>query len=245
MLTVLDTETADLQGGVCQIGKLVAGDDLNIVDQKEDLIKPSRPISPSSMGVHFIRDDHVENSPSLESVIEDYLPSQGYLIGHNISFDIRAIEESLSEAPEEVLIVKEGVRILDTLTLARELYKKSEVGDHKNTTLYHFFEGWKHLEYEGEAHNALFDCHLTFIVLKEILERNNLTLDAAWKLCNADIQDRVCTMKKYRGKDMTWQQVIDQDKSYCEWLYNNYNFEYYTRGNEVKDWLKEIFEEGE
>lgn len=240
MITVIDTETTSLKGSACQIGALILDDDFNVTDKKETLLNPLEPISSGASGIHFIRDDMVQDSPLIKDVFKEYMPSEGYLVAHNAEFDIRALVQSLCMDSQEELIPSECVRVLDTLTLARELYRKGNGGvdDHKLGTLYHHFKCHEDMPYSGVSHTALFDCYMCMLVLKAMLKENNLTMDQAYKLCNMEIQDTKCTTKKYKESGKTWEEVFKEDPSYCRWLINNFEFKYINKGAYIKKWLK-------
>lgn len=252
MISILDTETTDLNGKLCQIGRLTLDDSFKELSSLETLVNPEEPISPSASCVHFIRDDMVEDKPLFKDVCDQYIPTEGWLVGHNIDFDIRIMNNSLSngdedasesdcEASGECLVVKEGVRVLDTLKLAQELYTKSQAGgNHKLGTLYHKFECYKDMpEGLGFSHDAGFDVKMTSLVLQHMLKEYNLTMEDAWKLCNKEPKDYLCTMKKYKESGKTWEEVLDEDRSYCEWLVVNNDFKWVKKGKEVKVWLED------
>lgn len=67
---VLDTETASLEGGVCDIAIAVLNDDLDIIWEVESLIDPERPIAPQASGIHHITDDMVWTAPTLAEFME-------------------------------------------------------------------------------------------------------------------------------------------------------------------------------
>lgn len=240
MLYITDTETASLTGGVVQVGMTILDDKFNVVSTHEDLVNPECKISTEAMGVHFIRDDMVENKPTLSQVINKYLPKQingevVYFVAHNATFDIRMLGI-------EDYIKNNDIRVLDTLELARILYTKQEVGNHKLGTLYHYFKCWDKMFISGNSHSALFDTAMTSLVLKAILDDKDITIDEAYLLLNTPVEDTLCLMKKYKESGLTWKQVLELDKSYCEWLYNNAKMQYVKRGDEVTEWFKSEFD---
>lgn len=231
-VTFLDTETASFQGGICQIGKIETNESLEwIAYDVVKLVNPQMKIGYGAQGIHFITDEQVQSAPYFQDIKDQFVPTEGYLIAHNASFDVRMIEADGGTIPE-------GVKVLDTLELAKRLIPKQSCENHKLGTLYHYFKCYNIMDYKGDAHDALFDCHMLRLVLKAILLEYALTLEDAYNLCNQPIQEQICDMKKYRESGKTWQEVFDEDPSYCEWLLGNYNFSYHKQGQELKEWLE-------
>lgn len=234
-VTIIDTESASLKRGIVQIANIVTDENLSKIEKASvTLVNPLCKIDCSASGVHFIREEHVIDAPKFSDIAQEYIPSEGYLIAHNAPFDVRMLSAEGYDLPE-------NVKVLDTLELARQLVNKSQSGDHKLGTLFHFTKAYELMgDYTGNAHDALYDCYLLFYTLKRLLEIYELSLEDAWELINTPIQDKQCDMKKYRDQDITWQQVFDEAPDYCQWILDNYNFDYHKQGKELKVWLKEI-----
>lgn len=212
---VIDTETASLQGGVVEIAKvdfIEQDGSLSVVDAVSRLINPQRTISWGAMGVHGITPEMVSEAPTLAQVVYDYIPSSKieYLVGHNISFDIRMLGEVFTHH-----------KTICTLALARKLIDKKECGDHKNSTLFYYLGCYKTMEYEGVAHRALYDSYMTYEILKALMVKFNLTLDDCYGLINKE-SAFVCNFPKYKGK--LWTDVIKDNPDYIDWLLRSYNW---------------------
>lgn len=254
MIKVIDTETTDLNGYVCQVGILDTDDDLEVIDTFECLINPLSPISPSASGIHFIRDEHIVDKVTIDKVIDRIIPSENdiYVVGHNLPFDISMVNTSYAytkdtlngsvSGSEDVLDLFEGYPTIDTLKLAKELYTKDS-GDFKLGTLYHRFGLYTEVEellekhnVSGGAHSALFDVLMTYSLLKFIMKDKDLSLEGCYNIVHKKIEHTTCTMKKYRYNNppVTWEWVLENDRSYCEWLVANPQY--------IKDEVKEYLE---
>lgn len=161
---VFDTETASLQGGVCEIAISGITENLDVVWQATSLIDPECPISPSAMGIHHITDDMVYTAPTLSEFMD--LASHPFdredllLIGHNVQFDVRMVSEHLPET----------FRQLCTLKLSRNLWPELE--NHKLQTLRYTFK----LD-AGDAHRAAGDVATTVSLLRMVAHERGCGLD--------------------------------------------------------------------
>ena len=118
---------------------------------------PSCEIHPEAEKVHGISKSLLIGCPPSESI---KLPEHTYMLGFNISFDHKMLRFPTTQ-------------LICVLAIARKLWKKGsgvgEVSGHKLTTLV------REIVPEGEsliaeAHSALSDCYLTFILLDEALK---------------------------------------------------------------------------
>ena len=137
---ILDTETASLKGGVCEIAWLEVDKDLNIVSEFCTLVNPEVEIEEGAMRVHGITNEDVHGKPTLTEVASCFNgPIQ--MVGHNSGFDRRMIKDAIQV---ETLIC--------TLKLAREYIKTTT--NHKLETLQ------KELGLPvQQSHSALGDVH--------------------------------------------------------------------------------------
>lgn len=234
MIRIIDTETCSLQGGIVQIGYVETNDNLVIKGQRETLVNPEQPISSGAAGIHFINDDMIKDAPVIEDVLPEYLPKEGYLVCHNAPFDIKMMQ--CQDYLEE-----NNIKVVCTLELARKLYPKGTgegcVPDHKMGTLWHEFKLYKKYHYEGESHTSKFDCNLTRDVLEYMLEDKGLTIHEAYDLLNLPVQKELCKMKKYRESGKTWEEVLEEDPSYCKWIVDNVERNKYN--TKIIEWLEE------
>lgn len=159
---ILDTETHDLNGYPIEIAHVPCGfingalttDNDNIFDE---YFSCPEPISFGAMAVHHILETDLINKPSHETF---RLPADTqYLIGHNINYDIQAIQLCDKSI---------NVKGICTLALARMIWP--EAPNHQLGTLYYMFAGGTNLTRTElrNAHNAKADIMFTAFIAQEI-----------------------------------------------------------------------------
>jgi len=127
--------------------------------------RPSVPINPHAAKVNGVQYLDLLGCPASKTV---EVPKAEYVVGHNISFDMRMIKQCVDfELHSQV----EGIKTICTKELASKLDKKLGIGfpNHKLDTLVEFFypEWYKGL---SAIHDALDDCYKTELVLCKLLE---------------------------------------------------------------------------
>lgn len=159
---VLDLETTGLCAGRDLIIEFAAVKVKNgeIVDTFQSLCDPGFPIPPTIEAITGITTEMVRNSPNPRSVLPDFLDfvGDGYIVGHNVLFDVRFISASAD-------IFKNTY--IDTMAIFRKLHPA--LPHHRLCDM---------VEYYGKrndsAHRALSDCLATkacFDALKEDAEK--------------------------------------------------------------------------
>lgn len=198
---VIDTETASLAGGVCDIAIAQVDNNLNIVWQSSSLIDPQCEISPSASGIHRITYDMVENEPTLEQyvVLNEYpfsFPGIN-LIGHNVAFDIKVLGN----------VLPSDYTKLCTLKLSRLLWP--DAPDHKLQTLRYQFR----LE-SGDAHRAMGDVMTCVSLLRAMAEYTGKDLQGLQALANSPLPlTTAMPFGKHKGTPLQ-----DLPRSYVRWL---------------------------
>lgn len=160
---LFDSETAGLDGGVCDIAMVLIDSGFNVVWEAQSLINPEKSISEKASEIHGITDHMVQFSPTLG----EWLDSQGrpfhrenqVLVAFNVSFDVRMCKAHLPENYAKSC----------ALRMARQYVPDSP--DHKLQTLR------AHLGLEGgTAHRAMGDVVTTINLLKYLSSNLSLTL---------------------------------------------------------------------
>lgn len=199
-LNIFDTETAGLDGGVCDLAIVTINEDFKVVRSLESLIDPERPISPAAMGIHHITNEMVADKPTLREAMEmwDY-PFQEqplYLSGHNVQFDVRMVQAELPQLFRKVC----------TLKLARNLYPGLD--NHQLQTIRYTFG----LE-AGPAHRAMGDVITCLSFLKYICKDKGWTLQHLVAEANKPLTPETkLTFGKHKGS-----KIKDLPKSYLSW----------------------------
>lgn len=165
-LVVVDLETTgtDPAGdAITEIGAVkVRGGE--VLGEFRSFVDPERPIPAYIASLTGITDESVAGAPSIRTVLPMFLDFVGdaALVAHNARFDISFL--STQAAACEIAWTKP--RVLDTLTLARAVFRRDEVRDHKLSTL---------AAHVGASitpdHRALSDARATVDVLHAIIER--------------------------------------------------------------------------
>ncbi|MEU7822941.1 3'-5' exonuclease [Catellatospora sp. NPDC049133] len=98
---VLDVETTDLDGSVCEIAIIDAATGSTLLDT---LVNPGRPISPEAQWVHGISDQDVADAPTWAQVLPQVLAAIGdrRVLAYNESFDRRMVRADTRRAGADV-----------------------------------------------------------------------------------------------------------------------------------------------
>lgn len=162
---ILDTETNDLNGYPIEIAFAPCSFEQGVLLVNQDQVFDGfyscpAPITYGAMATHHILESDIADKPSYETF---RLPENtGYLIGHNIDYDIKAIQLCDKSI---------NVKGICTLALARMVW--SDLDSHTLSACYYYVmedkqAARKHLR---NAHNAKADIYFTGVVLKAILEK--------------------------------------------------------------------------
>lgn len=193
-LHILDTETASLQGGVCEIAWLVVDEHLTIQSEFSTYVDPERPIEPGAMAVHGITDEMVKGKPTLAQVA-GMLSGPIDIVGHNVAFDVRMVKP---------LIVAKTQ--LCTLALSRQFCKG--VSKHKLDVLQ------AELPLPAQkSHSALGDVHTVRDLLLHITDTSGTPFNVLWARGQKARLLHEMPYGKYEGKPF---HLVP--KPYREWL---------------------------
>lgn len=162
---ILDTETHDMHGYPIEIAHVPCGfNQLGIFQVVDDLLFDKfyscpEPISFGAMAVHHIIESDLIGKPSYNTF---RLPQDvSYLIGHNVDYDIKAIQKCDSSIQ---------VKGICTLALSRMVWPAAPA--HNLSALYYMIAGGtdqtrKELR---NAHNAAADIMFTATILRELIK---------------------------------------------------------------------------
>lgn len=124
----LDTETTGLE--VERGHRLVELALVEIVDRRLSggewrwYLNPDRDSDPGALEVHGLTTEFLADKPRFADIADEFLArTAGHeLIIHNAGFDVPFIEAELARAGHPGLRLRSHARVLDSLSLARELY---------------------------------------------------------------------------------------------------------------------------
>jgi len=125
---VLDTETTGLepeQGHrVIEIGCVELVNRRLTGQHFHQYVRPDRQIDPAAFAVHGISDEDLADKPPFSEVAHALMRfiDGAELVIHNAPFDVGFLNHELARLGEGGLRVEQHCKVLDTLTLARELH---------------------------------------------------------------------------------------------------------------------------
>lgn len=213
---ILDTETHDLPGLVIQFAYAYMSfqpheGKLTPVMQHQTLFNElysigDQQINPAAMAVHNIIDSDLTGKPHTSTITVPL--TEGYIIGHNIDFDINALELSTG--------VKCNLKPICTLALARAAWP--DLPSHKLTALiYHIYgptEFARNLV--QNSHDAAADIRNTAHLLSALCA--HLRIQSIEALYEASVQARIpkkMAFGKHKGS-----LIEDVPRQYMNWFIN-------------------------
>lgn len=201
---VIDIETShedNAQAEVIEIGAQdLVGEDhtWTLGETRTDLIKPERPITEATMGVHHITNEMVEGARPRREVLPLYAGADIYA-AHNARFEMQ--------------FLKITSPVICTYKCAVHLWP--DAPNHKLATLRY----WRLLRLDIERavppHRAQPDAYVCAVLLKHMLE-NELTVEQAVEISAKPAILPKVTFGKHAGEK--WQDV---PRSYLEWAVKN------------------------
>ena len=217
---ILETETHTLNGQPIEIayapvqindGKLTL-DKTQIFDQ---LYSVDEPISYAAMAVHHILESELIDQPHYTTFT---LPSDTtYIIGHNIDYDIRALEKCGVDS--------KNIKAICTLALARLVWPDAEAHN-ISALIYMITKGSaKARDMIKKAHRADMDIILTANILMH--EIHHLKIQSIEELYQASEDARIprsINFGKHRGTAIT-----DLPADYIQWLLRQEDLDPYLR----------------
>ena len=217
---ILDTETHTLNGQPIEIayapiqihdGKLTL-DKSQIFDQ---LYRVDEPISYAAMAVHHILESELVDQPHYTSFS---LPQETtYIIGHNIDYDIRALEKCGVDISKIIAIC--------TLALARLVWPAAEAHN-ISALIYMITKGSaKARDMIKKAHRADMDIILTAnILMHEIHHLKIQTIEELYTASEDARIPRTINFGKHRGTA-----IADLPADYMQWLLRQEDLDPYLR----------------
>ncbi len=168
---IFDTETHKLHGDIIEAAGVevffqTSTHFIPTMREFSKRYKPSEPISLGAMAVHNIVDEDLIKCPSFTKFkIPDEFKVE-YLIGHNIDYDIAAMNRAG--------INTSGIKTICTLAIARYMWPKLEA--HNLSALaYHVSSNRKATRRAlRTSHTALSDCMTTYTLLSSIIRQKDI-----------------------------------------------------------------------
>ena len=208
---IIDTETDQLEDArIIEVAWI----DLSNKDKFEQRYNNERPITAGAKATHHIINKDLIGKPSYgEFKLPDGVE---YIIGHKVDFDWGVIG-------------KPDVKRICTLALSRHFYPTA--GTHTlGAMMYHLFPDEMARERLIGAHSAGVDIDNCLILLFHILRENKIVglsevadlflltsedWEKVWQVSEDARTPTVCLFGRHRGE--TWEKVVANDRSYCNW----------------------------
>jgi len=217
---ILDTETHTLNGQPIEI----AYAPVDIMDHKISLDKSrlfdqlyscDEPISFAAMAVHHILESDLDGQPHYSSF---KLPQETtYIIGHNIDYDIRAIEKCGVNTTH--------IKAICTLALARHVWPDAEAHN-ISALIYMITRGsGRAREMIRKAHRADMDIILTANILMHIVHHLKISsIDELYEASEEARIPRTINFGKHRGTA-----IAELPADYVQWLLRQEELDPYLR----------------
>ena len=215
---ILDTETHDLNGYPIEIayapcsfeqGVLV----INQGDVFDEYFSCPEPIALGALATHHILEADIAEKPSFDT----FRMPQGvqYLIGHNIDYDIKAVQKCQPDFT---------VKGICTLALCRMVWP--ELPHTLSAMYYHVMDDLelarKHLRH---AHNAKADIYFTGVILKTLVEQLGIKdMNSLFIMSETARIPKYITFGKHKGTA-----IKDLDSGYVSWLLKQPDLDPYLR----------------
>lgn len=217
---ILDTETHDMHGYPIEIAHVPCGfNQLGVFQVVDDLLFDKfyscpEPISFGAMAVHHIIESDLIGKPSYNTF---RLPQDvSYLIGHNVDYDIKAIQKCDSSIQ---------VKGICTLALSRMVWP--DLPTHNLSALYYMIAGGTDQTRKAlrNAHNAAADIKFTETILRELIKATGIKdMQSLYLLSEQARIPMKMTFGKHSGM-----LIKDVPADYKAWLLKQSDLDSYLR----------------
>lgn len=218
---IFDTETHKLHGDIIEAAAMevkffdysTAHPIMPTMFEFNKRYKPSEKISLAAMAVHHIVDEDLIKCPPFTR-FKMPMDNVQYLIGHNIDYDIAAVNRAGTATS--------GIKAICTLAMARYLWPTLEA--HNLTALAYFVSSDRKATRRGlrNAHSALNDCKITYsLLLKIVREKGFKTFEELYEFSEMARYPTHIFYGKYKG----WA-IKDMDDRDIHWLMGKTDDEY-------------------
>ena len=215
---ILDTETHDLNGYPIEIAYAPCSFEQGVlvINQGEvfdEYFSCPEPIALGALATHHILEADIAEKPSFDTF---KMPQDvQYLIGHNIDYDIKAIQKCQPDFT---------VKGICTLALCRMVWP--ELPHTLSAMYYHVMDDLelarKHLRH---AHNAKADIYFTGVILKALVEQLGIKdMNSLFIMSETARIPKYITFGKHKGTA-----IKDLDSGYVSWLLKQPDLDPYLR----------------
>ena len=215
---ILDTETHNLNGYPIEIAYAPCSFEQGVlvINQGEvfdEYFSCPEPIALGALATHHILEADIAEKPSFDTF---KMPQDvQYLIGHNIDYDIKAIQKCQPDFT---------VKGICTLALCRMVWP--DLPHTLSAMYYHVMDDLelarKHLRH---AHNAKADIYFTGVILKTLVEQLGIKdMNSLFIMSESARIPKYITFGKHKGTA-----IKDLDSGYVSWLLKQPDLDPYLR----------------
>lgn len=215
---ILDTETHDLNGYPIEIAYAPCSFEQGVlvINQKQvfdEFFSCPEPIALGALATHHILETDIAEKPSFDTF---KMPQDvQYLIGHNIDYDIKAVQKCQPDFT---------VKGICTLALCRMVWP--ELPHTLSAMYYHVMDDLelarKHLRH---ARNAKADIYFTGVILKTLVEQLGIKdMNSLFIMSETARIPKYITFGKHKGTA-----IKDLDSGYVSWLLKQPDLDPYLR----------------
>ena len=215
---ILDTETHDLNGYPIEIAYAPCSFEQGVlvINQGgvfDEYFSCPEPIALGALATHHILEADIAEKPSFDTF---KMPQDvQYLIGHNIDYDIKAVQKCQPDFT---------VKGICTLALCRMVWP--DLPHTLGAMYYHVMDDLelarKHLRH---AHNAKADIYFTGVILKTLVEQLGIKdMNSLFIMSETARIPKYITFGKHKGAA-----IKDLDPSYVTWLLRQDDLDPYLR----------------
>ena len=215
---ILDTETHDLNGYPIEIAYAPCSFEQGVlvINQGEvfdEYFSCPEPIALGALATHHILEADIAEKPSFDTF---KMPQDvQYLIGHNIDYDIKAVQKCQPDFT---------VKGICTLALCRMVWP--DLPHTLGAMYYHVMDDLelarKHLRH---AHNAKADIYFTGVILKTLVEQLGIKdMNSLFIMSETARIPKYITFGKHKGTA-----IKDLDSGYVSWLLKQPDLDPYLR----------------
>lgn len=181
---------------------------------------PGKPSDLGAINVHHILDSELEGMPCYTTFsLPDY---SEYVIGQNVDYDMQVIGNPLQ------------YKRICTVGMARKLWPEAD-SHSLGCMMYHLFGRTDATrQMLKDAHSAMADCRMTYLLVEEILKRTGIQNLEELHLYSEECKISTAKMPfgKYRGQYLV--DLVKTDRGYLLWLTSQKEMDENIRGITAK-----------
>jgi len=219
-IIILDTETTGNkdEDRICQLSYLVLNENFEIEEIHNELVKPPLPISYEAMAVHHITPEMIEDKPKIKYTkaykrLKELNSAENLIVIHNAKFDLDMLKKE---------DFNPFFKLIDTFRVLKHLLPEGKFSLQYNRYALGLYKQEKEIcekyNIEINAHDALGDVIVLYLLLKYINDNFNHTLDDLIELTKKPVLYDKFYQGKYKFEKI--RDILIKDPNYIEYMLN-------------------------